>query len=277
MYDDLDAVEGDVVEEMRLDDLQPLVDECGAVHRDHRAHGPRGVGESVLGSDMCQLGTRTATERPAGGRHHQLAYVGPRPRGQRLEEGGVLGVDRNDLAGLGEGLDQRPADDERLLVGEGERPAGLEGGEGGRESDGSGDAVEHGVAGGGGELGGGTGSCQDLGQGRGSVLLRECLAKRRHRVLAGHRDRVDAQLPCLLGEECDAAAGGGESGDTEAVGVAQYQVDGLRADGPGGAEDDDVPAAFGRVEDEVRVGEGDGLSLIPPLWPLPLSGRTVRP
>ena len=43
-------------------------------------------------------------------------------------------------------LHQRAADDERLLVGEGQRGAGVEGGQGGAEADGAGDAVEHDVA-----------------------------------------------------------------------------------------------------------------------------------
>jgi hypothetical protein len=204
---------------------------------------------------MGKLRARTAAEGAAGGRDDEFAYVGSRPGGERLEERGVLGVDRDDLPGLGDGLDQRPADDERLLVGEREGAARFERGEGGREADGAGDAVQHGVAGRGGELGGGVGPGQDLGGRLAAVLPGQRLAQRGHGVLAGHRDRVDAQPPRLLGQESDPAARGGERGDAETVGVAQDQVDGLRADGPGGAEDDEVPAAFARVEGDMGVGE----------------------
>ena len=66
------------------------------------------------------------------------------------------------------------------------------------------------------------------------------LAQRGHRVLAGHGHRAHPQLVRLLGEQPDPAAGGGQRGDPEAVGVAQHEVDGLGADRPGGAEDHDV-------------------------------------
>lgn len=117
------------------------------------------------------------------------------------------------------------------------------------------------------ELGGRVGSGEDLGERLGTVLLGQRLAQCGHRVRPGDRDRADPQPARLLGQERDPSARRGERGDAEPVGVAQHQVDGLGADGPGGAEDDDVPAAFGGVEGDVRVGEGAGLSLMPPFLP----------
>lgn len=118
----------------------------------------------------------------------------------------MLGVDRDDLAGLGQRLHQRPADDERLLVGEREGAARLQGGEGGREADGTRDAVEDGVAVGGGDLGGRVGSGQDVGKGlTGGVMGREGLPERRDGVLARHGDGPYPQLVGLLGEQGDPA------------------------------------------------------------------------
>ncbi|MDQ0765482.1 hypothetical protein QF027_008117 [Streptomyces canus] len=263
MDDDLDAIEGDVVEEVRLDDLQALVHEGRAVDRDHRAHGPGGVGERVLAGDVGDLFARPAAEGAAGGGDDQLADVGAGAGGECLEEGGVLGVNRDDLAGLGQRLDQGAADDQRLLVGEGEGAAGFEGGEGRREADGAGDAVEDGVARRRGQPRGGVRAGQDLGQvSLGAVEPRQRLAQFGHDVLAGDGDRGDLQPVRLLGEQPDPAAGGGEGRDPEAVGVAQDQVDGLGADGPGGAEDDDVPAAFDRCEEDVGSARGEGRSLM---------------
>ncbi|CAL2071510.1 hypothetical protein GPN2_22132 [Streptomyces murinus] len=259
VHDHLDAVERDVVQQMRLDDLQALVDQGRGVDRDHRAHRPGGVGEGVLDGDVREVRLAAAAEGAAGGGDDQLAHIGAGAGGEGLEEGGVLGVDRDDLAGLGQRGDQRTADDQRLLVGEREGAARLQGGEGRRETDGAGDAVQHGVAVGRGQLGGRLRSGEDLGQ-RLARAVRggERLAQGRYDVLAGDRDGAHPQPVRLLGEERDPAAVGGQRGDAEAVGVAQHEVDGLGADGSGGAEDHHVLGAVARegVVDEVGVGEG---------------------
>lgn len=268
VHDHLNAVEGNVVEQVGLDHLQALVDEGRGVDRDHRAHGPGGVGERVLDGDGRQLVPGTTAERPAGRGDDQLAHVGAGAGGQRLEERGVLGVDRDDLARLGERLDQRAADDERLLVGEREGAARLQGGERGRESDGAGDAVEHGVAVGGGKLGGRLRSGEDLGERLARpVLGGERLPQRRYDVLAGDGDGPRPQPVRLLGEEGDPAAVGGQGGDPEAVRVAQHEVDGLGPDRPGGSEDHHVLRAVARhrVVDEVGVREWGWTVAHPPI------------
>ena len=79
--------------------------------------------------DVVQLVAPHPPERsPARGDHEPLDLVG-RPAAQALGQGRVLTVHGDDLAGLGGGLDQRPADDERLLVGQRERRPGVERGE----------------------------------------------------------------------------------------------------------------------------------------------------
>lgn len=278
MHDHLNPSEGNVVEEVRLDHLQPLVDERRRVDGDDRAHRPRGVGERLRRGDVGQLRPAAAPEGPSGGRDDELAHVGARAGGERLEERRVLRVDRDDLPRPGERLHQRPAHDERLLVGEREGAARLEGGEGRGEADGPGDAVEHGVAGGAGQLGGRLRPGEQLGQRLpGPVPLGQGLAQRRYGVLAGDGDGAHPEAVGLLGEQCDPSAGGGQAGHPEPVGVAQHEVDGLGADRAGGAEDHDIPYSVDGVEDEMRIGEGAGLSLIPPLWPHRPPGRTPRP
>ena len=74
---------------------------------------------------------------------------------QALGERGVLGVDRDDLAGPRRRRHQRAARDQRLLVRQRQRRAGGQRGERRAQATGAGDPVEHGVRGGrGGELGG---------------------------------------------------------------------------------------------------------------------------
>lgn len=129
-----------------------------------------------------------------------------------------------------------------------------------------------------GEVGGGVGSREDLGERlTGGVLGGQCLPQRGYGVLARDGDRAHPQSVGLLGEQSDPAAGGGEPGDAEAVGVAQHEVDGLGPDRPGGAEDHDIPDSVHGVEDKMRISEGAGLSLIPPLWPQSGPRRTGLP
>lgn len=269
MHDDLNAVEGNVVEEVCLDDLQALVDQGRGVHGDDRAHGPGGVREGVGGRHVRQFRLRTAPERASGGGDDELAHVGPGAGGEGLEEGGVLGVDRDDLARLRHRLHQRAADDERLLVGEREGTARLQGGEGRGEADGAGDAVENGVAPrgiGGGELGGRVRAGEDLGEGLPrAVRGGQGLAQRRYDVPAGDGDGPHAQAVRLLGQQLHPPSGGGEPGHAEAVRVAQDEVDGLGADRAGRSEDHYVPCAVDRVEDEMRIGERGWTVAHPPI------------
>ena len=108
-----------------------------------------------------------AAERPAAGGEHQPPHLGGPPAAQALGQRAVLGVDRHDLVGrCTAACTQRAAGDERLLVGQGQRAAGLERGQRRRQADRAGHAVEDDVARPGGELGGGVGPGQDLGHAR---------------------------------------------------------------------------------------------------------------
>ena len=56
----------------------------------------------------------------------------------------------------------------------------------------------------------------------------------------GHPDHLDAQFEGLRGEQLDVAAAGAQRDHPEPVRIALHDVDGLGADGPGGAEQDEL-------------------------------------
>ena len=96
------AVEADPEQQVRLDDLQALVDQRRAVRRHQGAHRPRRVGEGLLGADVGERGPVAAAERPARGGEHEPAHLVGAPAAQALRERGVLGVDGDDLVGPGQ-------------------------------------------------------------------------------------------------------------------------------------------------------------------------------
>ena len=61
----------------------------------------------------------------------------------------------------------------------------------------------------------------------------------------GHRDVGDARLGALTGQQFGIAAPGGQSDHLEAVGVAGDDLQGLRSDRPGAAEDQPAQAIGG--------------------------------
>ena len=80
-----------------LDQLQPLVHQGGRVDGDLAPHRPVGVAQRLLGRGAGQLLQAPGAKRPTGGRQHDAldgCGVGP---GNRLEDGGVLGIDRHQL------------------------------------------------------------------------------------------------------------------------------------------------------------------------------------
>jgi hypothetical protein len=215
MHDHVDVGVGDVEEQVRLDQLQPLVDQGRGVDRDHRAHVPGGVGQRLLGRDVVEVLPAAAAERPAAGGEDQSTHLVRRTAVQALGQRAVLAVDGDDLAGRGQAGDHRSADDQRLLVGQRQGVAGLERGDRGPQPHGPGDAVEHDVALQAGGLDGGVLPEPVVGRGELGDLLLEQL---------------------LLG------APGREGHDPEAVGVAADDVEGLGADRPGRPQDDHVTA-----------------------------------
>ena len=106
--DDLDALEGDAEEQVRLDHLEPLVDQGRGVDRDDRSHRPGRVGERLLGGDVgSSLGVPAAERAAAGGEHQPADLVGA-AAAQALGQRAVLGVDRDDLAGRGRPVTSGP-------------------------------------------------------------------------------------------------------------------------------------------------------------------------
>ena len=109
VHDDVDAVERDVEEQVRLDQLEALVDQGRRVDRHDRAHVPGRVRQRLLDGDVGELGSRS---RPRNGpplavstRRRTSSGV---PAAQALGERRVLGVDGHDLVrALAGGLDQR--------------------------------------------------------------------------------------------------------------------------------------------------------------------------
>ena len=96
---DVDPVEGDAEEQVRLDDLQALVDQRRGVRRDEGAHGPGRVRERLLGRDVGELGAGAGrgTGPPLAVRTSRSTSPGA-PGPQALRDRRVLGVDRHDLA-----------------------------------------------------------------------------------------------------------------------------------------------------------------------------------
>ena len=98
--DDVDAVEGDVEEQVRLDDLEALVDQRRGVGGDHPPHREVGVRERLLRGDVGELLGRATAERAPGRGEDEASYLLGGAGTQALGDGTVLGVDRHDLARL---------------------------------------------------------------------------------------------------------------------------------------------------------------------------------
>ncbi len=132
MDDHVDGVVGDTEELVGLDDLEALVHQGRGVDRDLRSHRPGRMGQRLVHADRAQLVGAPAPERSPRGGQQQAGDVVGTPGAQALVERAVLRVDRDDLGpGCPAGpRHHRGAGDDRLLVGQGQPPAGLEGGQG---------------------------------------------------------------------------------------------------------------------------------------------------
>ena len=203
-----------------------------------RPHREVGVRQRLLRGDLGQRGPGPAPERPAARGDDETPHLGGPAAAQALRDGAVLGVDRHDLTGRRRGLDEGPADDERLLVREREGRAGGERRQGGAQPDRAGDPVEDDV--GAAARGGGRGvvTDDDL-RPVGGVLRRrrdggaEVLDRP-----TGRDDERGASGGGLGGQERHVAAGR-ERDDAEAAGVGGDDLERLGADRAGGAEDGD--------------------------------------
>ena len=241
-----DLVHRDVEEQMRLDDLEALVDQRRGVDGDDRSHRPRGVGHGLLDRDLGQLFAGPPAERAPAGGEHQAPDLAGAPAGQALGEGGVLGVHRHDLARGGGVLDQGSTDDQRLLVGQGKLVPCLQRSQRRLEAHGTGHPVEDHVTGPCGQGPGRLRAGQDLGpvalrgppgEGGGEVTLAG---------LVGDGHQGNLERAGLISEELDVAPASPQRDNAEPVGVASDDVQRLGPDRPGAAEHDDVTACGGR-------------------------------
>ena len=210
------------------------------------------MGDGLLGSDAAERVGGPLAERAAGGRQHEALDRVARLADEALEQRRVLRVDRDDdgAGPRGGGLDERAGHDERLLVGEGDRLAGLGGRERGAEAGGPDDGRDHDVdLGRLGELTDGVGAGGDL-----DVGVGEGVAEVPEAGLVGDHGALGTNAAGLLREFLPARAGR-ERRDPELVREERGDLERLDADrarraehghGAGG-----VPAWRGRSE----VGE----------------------
>ncbi len=125
MEDDVDPRGRETEEEVRLDDLEPLVHHGGRVDRDLRPHLPRRVRERLLDRDRAERLEVPLAERSARAGQDDAAHLVARPHrsacGWRCAR-----VDRKDLGARSPGgRDQELSrDDERFLVRQREALAG---------------------------------------------------------------------------------------------------------------------------------------------------------
>ena len=241
-----------------FDEFEGLVHHGGGVDGDLGAHVPCGVVEGLLGCGVVGFFGVGITERATGCGEDDAADVGgvdarnnpapgsfaaPRSLGrgtgeEALPEGGVFGVDGEELAAgaPGEGDDEVAGGDEGFFVGERDVVSAIDGGEGGGQAcdadDGGDDEVGVGVLD---ELERGVGAVE-AGDARGQVGA----------VAFAERGVGDVEASGLLGEEAGVSAGG-EADDFEACGTGAVEVvddfEGVDADGPGGAQDDHAAGA----------------------------------
>ena len=245
----VDAVEADVEQQVGLDDFQALVDQGGRVDRDDRSHVPRGVGGRLLGRHVDQLLAGAASEGPAAGGHDETADVIVAFSAQGLRQRRVLGVDRDELAGLGRTGDQLAADDQRLLVGQRQGGARLERSQRGQQSDGAGHAVEHHVARRARDLDSSVGASHEARDPVIALVVSALLGlgvEGELDVLRGlglsHADQRHVEGDRLFGQEPRVVAARGQSRHLEAIGVGGDDLEGLGSDRSGGAENGDTLA-----------------------------------
>ena len=137
---------GDAEQHVRLDHLQALVDQGGRVDRDDRAHVPGRVRQRLLGRDVGQLVAASARGTARRWRSAPAGDLGPACRRAGTGRAPSARSRPARSAPAAAAPDQRPAGDQRLLVGQGERRPGSQRGQRGRQPERADDAVEHHVA-----------------------------------------------------------------------------------------------------------------------------------
>ena len=118
MHDDLDLLEGQVEEPVRLEDLQPLVHQRRGVEGDLRPHAPGGVVERLLDRDGAHLLQRLRAEWPARRGDEQPPHFLDALAAQALPDRAMLAIHRQDGDAmlLRLGGDDMAGEHERLFV-----------------------------------------------------------------------------------------------------------------------------------------------------------------
>ena len=234
VHDDLDLVVADPEEFVGLDDLEALVHQRAGVDGDLRAHLPGRMGQGIGDGDRFQLSSGAAPEGSAASRqddggHPIRMIVGP----QALVNGAVLGVDRNDLGPRigADPLNHRSGRDQRLLVGQPEPLARLQGRQRHRQPGESDYSVDDRVGGG--------------GRGRHRVLPGEQLHAGRQQLgqsggagRVGQRDDLRPEAMGLLGQQLH-RAGCSQRDHAVSVGPGPHDVERLGSNRSGRAQNSD--------------------------------------
>ena len=148
MHHNLNAFIRNAEQVVRLDQLQALVHERGAVDRDLAAHLPGRVGQRLLAGHLAQLRGGHAPEGAAAGGEHQPVDRAHALRGDQLMERRMLRVhgDQVGARGLGQRGHQLAAHHEALLVGQSQVQALAQRGDRRPQTGGAHERVQHQVA-----------------------------------------------------------------------------------------------------------------------------------
>ena len=196
-------------------------------------------GPGILLAHLEQLVLAKVTEGTATGREDDPAESTLGHALQTLEDGGMLGIggEHVDAMLLDEGEDDGTAADQRLLVGQGNVLAQLDGRDGGLQTGRADDAGHDRV----GRVDGGDGvdalgSVEDLGHGTRISRRLEAIGHLLGGLGGRHGHDLGLVLGHLLGHQFGIAAGA-QGVDDEVVGTGIDNVEGLRADGTGRSQE----------------------------------------
>lgn len=245
MHDDIDAVDGDIEEEVRLDHLESLIHHRCGVDGHQRPHVPRWMSQGLVGGDRGQFPCTRAAKRPTTCGEHQASHLTRPAATQALCNRGMLRINRHNLARRSRRLNQRTADDERFLIGQGQSPPTGEGGkrrfQAGRPTHRVDDNIGRLAS----DVHGCLGSRDDARQGK---LPRRKATSRGLRVQGqleilrrlSLRDRHNcgARRQGLFGQQCRIATPSGERNDLKFTRISRDDIKGLRSNRSGTAQQD---------------------------------------
>ena len=142
MHHHINSIQVHAVQQVRLEQFQTLVHQRRGVGRDHSAHVPGRVCQSLIRSDIAHLFAAEPAEGSAACGENEPIDLRRGATAKALRQRGVFGVDGNNLiwtCGFG---DQRAADHKRLLVGQGKDSPSPQCGQRCSKPGGAGDPIE---------------------------------------------------------------------------------------------------------------------------------------